>query len=168
MRVFLKSFMQYTTSSPPFLTFSFSPACSISFLLLFLFPYFFFFSAYMSPFLIRPPLLLLLPLSMSPYAVSGSFTWLEERKGEDPASLNYTCSPDAQIQVGPTACLPCGFSAFVSAASLYMESSLLSVWVFVFILISWFSIIHSMYVQKGHLSSCFFFFCTWINNAAQD
>lgn len=61
-----------------------------------------------------------LPPSMSPYAVSGSFTWLEERKGEDPASLNYTCSPDAQIQVGPTACLPCGFSAFVSVASLYM------------------------------------------------
>lgn len=54
----------------------------------------------------------------------GSFTWLEERKrrGEERASLNYTCSSSsAPIQSGPTRCLPSRFTAFVSFASLNMH-----------------------------------------------
>lgn len=51
----------------------------------------------------------------------GSFTWLEERKGEERASLNYTCSSSsAPIQLGPTRCLPSRFTALVSVAFLYM------------------------------------------------
>lgn len=53
----------------------------------------------------------------------GLFTWLEERKGEERATLNYTCSnSSAPIQLGPTRCLPSRFTAFVSVASLYMHS----------------------------------------------
>lgn len=59
----------------------------------------------------------------------GSFTWLEERKGEERASLNYTCRQrSAPIQSGPTRCLPSRFTAFVSVASLYMY--LLCLWLF--------------------------------------
>lgn len=61
----------------------------------------------------------------------GLFTWLEERKGEERATLNYTCSNSgAPIQLGPTRCLPSRFTAFVSVASLYMHSVCLLLFVF--------------------------------------
>lgn len=71
------------------------------------------------------------PRSSSQCAVSGLVYMAggKERRGEERASLNYTCRQrSAPIQLGPTRCLPSRFTAFVSVASLYMY--LLYLWLF--------------------------------------
>ena len=93
-----------------------SPPCSISISPPILFPYFFPRTS---------PLLPLSPLFLPSTPVSICCVWARLhgwRKGKERVSLNYTCSSSsAQIQSGPTRCLPSRFTAFVSFASLYMH-----------------------------------------------
>lgn len=81
------------------------------------------------------------PLPLYPFLhmlCLGSFTWLEERKGEERATLNYTCSNSSTpIQLGPTRCLPSRFTALVSVAFIYVYFLYLCLFYCLFVFSVW-------------------------------